>query len=283
MFLLHALISNPEVKLVVAHVDHGMRPDSQQDLELVAKTAKSMGLPFESTSLNLGGQASEELARDERYKFLRQVAKKHQADAIITAHHRDDQIETILFNILRGTGRLGLSSLRSDNNLLRPLLQQSKKDIIQEATRRGIEWREDPSNNDTKYSRNKIRSALKDADSGYKRDLLDIGARSLTRNQQIEQLLESLRIYKSYRRGGRIFSRRWFNSLEHNLSREFVHYICRVHGVRDLSFSKLETLTLKLKSARPGARLLIDKNNWVDITKRSIRFETSKKLTRAII
>jgi tRNA(Ile)-lysidine synthase len=100
--LLDHLAGHPEYELVVAHFDHGIRDDSREDEAFVRSLAEKYNVPFESKREDLGKQASEELARDRRYAFLRSVAGKHNAQ-IITAHHADDAVETIAINLLRGT------------------------------------------------------------------------------------------------------------------------------------------------------------------------------------
>jgi tRNA(Ile)-lysidine synthetase-like protein len=110
--------SKTNCQLVVAHVDHGIRGDSHLDAELVEGLAKKYGLKFELQKVELGEGASEAEARDVRYKKLRQVCKKHKASGIITAHHQDDQIETAIINLIRGTGWRGLAPMSqiSDHN-----------------------------------------------------------------------------------------------------------------------------------------------------------------------
>jgi tRNA(Ile)-lysidine synthetase-like protein len=109
--LLDALSKLPNLELVVAHLDHGIREDSIEDRRFVASLAASYGLVFEYGEGRLGSGASEATAREARYNFLRGVKMKHDAKAIITAHHQDDLIETAILNMLRGTGRKGLTSL----------------------------------------------------------------------------------------------------------------------------------------------------------------------------
>src|SRR5689334_19288064 len=105
MVLLHALQGRPGVKLVVAHYDHGIRPDSHEDRHLVQVVAAQHGLPFEYEEDWLGWGTSEETAREARYNFLERTRQRHKSDAIITAHHQDDVLETAIINLLRGTGR----------------------------------------------------------------------------------------------------------------------------------------------------------------------------------
>src|SRR3990172_5722177 len=90
---------------IVAHFDHGIREDSKLDRELVQELAKKYNLPFVYNQGNLGPKASEATARDARYAFLNKVKDSVSAQAIITAHHQDDVLETAIINLLRGTNR----------------------------------------------------------------------------------------------------------------------------------------------------------------------------------
>jgi len=145
----------PQVELMVAHFDHGIREESAQDARFVKSLAKAYKLPFVSERAELGVGASEERARVARYAFLQRMAHEHEA-RLVTAHHSDDVIETMIINLLRGTGWRGLCSLRS-GDILRPLLEMSKKEIISYAETHSLEWREDSTNTDTTYLRNYIR------------------------------------------------------------------------------------------------------------------------------
>jgi tRNA(Ile)-lysidine synthetase-like protein len=160
MALLHMLQQRPGLTLVVAHVDHGVRPDSQIDQQLVAAVAKKHRLIFEITRLGLGEHPSEEAARQARYNFLQQCSKKYNARGIFLAHHQDDLVETVLLAIMRGTGWRGLAPFVGSNILLRPLLNFTKNDLIAYARKHAIMWHEDSTNTDETYLRNYIRRTL---------------------------------------------------------------------------------------------------------------------------
>jgi tRNA(Ile)-lysidine synthetase-like protein len=160
MVLLDLVRRLTDVELVVAHVEHGIRSDSVEDAELVRRVAMSHNLSFEMTQLDLGKDASEEEARNKRYAFLREVCKKYNASAILTAHHKDDLIETAIINMLRGTGWRGLSSLRSAGDVIRPLLAVSKSEIREYAEEQSLTWRHDSTNDDMRYLRNRVRQEL---------------------------------------------------------------------------------------------------------------------------
>lgn len=147
-------------ELIVAHFDHGIRPDSMDDATFVRQLAAAYELPFETKREELGPNASEELARNRRYAFLRSIAKKHGAK-IVTAHHGDDLVETIAINLLRGTGWRGIGVLDSPD-IERPLLDMRKAEMLRYAKSHQLSWREDSTNSDVRYLRNDVRHRLAD-------------------------------------------------------------------------------------------------------------------------
>ncbi|HEX4662447.1 MAG TPA: tRNA lysidine(34) synthetase TilS [Candidatus Saccharimonadales bacterium] len=158
--LLDLLRRQPGLQLIVAHVNHGIRDGSaERDAEFVRQVAAKLELPFELHTAQLGPDASEETARVTRYNFLRLICKKYQA-TLVTAHHQDDLIETMIINLLRGTGWRGLTSLRSTASVRRPLLGRTKKEIIAYATTHQLRWFDDETNDDRTYLRNDVRHRL---------------------------------------------------------------------------------------------------------------------------
>lgn len=184
--LISALIPQPS-RLVVAHFDHGTREGSGRDAQFVQHLASTYGLQFELGTGQLGSGASEDMARKARYKFLRQCSKKYNAK-LITAHHQDDLIETIILNIIRGTGWRGLIAMEQlpehrfqngDDQLpCRPLLYTPKSTLLAYARKHQLTWREDSTNQDQKYLRNYIRHTLIPSatkkDTQFKQKLLNI-------------------------------------------------------------------------------------------------------------
>lgn len=169
MVLLDMLVREGSHELIVAHFDHGIRADSHKDARFVQETAEKYGLLFEKRREVLGEKASEALARERRYAFLRSVAAKHKAK-IITAHHLDDVVETVAINITRGTGWRGLAVM--DTDIVRPLVDIEKNDLIQYANRRTLQWREDATNSSNVYLRNALRRRIGPAlEAQQKREL----------------------------------------------------------------------------------------------------------------
>ncbi len=158
--LLDIICRRPDLSLVVAHFDHGIRSDSRQDEQFVAKLAEQYHLPYETERVELGPGASEAAARQARYDFLFRTRDKHEAQSIITAHHADDVIETMMINLIRGTGWRGLCSLQDTQKIRRPFLRLSKAEIIAHAKIHNLSWREDATNTDEQYLRNAVRRQL---------------------------------------------------------------------------------------------------------------------------
>lgn len=156
MVMLH--LFHDERDIIVAHFDHGIRPSSKDDAEFVQRIAKHYGLRCVVKREELGKNCSESLARERRYAFLKDLAKKHDAK-IYTAHHQDDLIETIAINLHRGTGWRGLAPFQ-DADIERPLLDWSKAKIYRYATENKIIFRQDQSNTDERYLRNRLRLRL---------------------------------------------------------------------------------------------------------------------------
>lgn len=194
--LVNGHIDMPDAEFVVAHFDHGIRENSSDDAKLVSELAERYGLLVEIERAELGADVSEDKAREERYKFLQKSRKKHEASHIITAHHQDDMVETAIFNISRGTGWRGLSSLKSTDGILRPLLHLKKEDLYSHARRHGLSWSEDVTNLDETYSRNYVRRRLIpkaiSADPEFKRKLAEIIAKVQVLQKDIDKQIRDI-------------------------------------------------------------------------------------------
>ncbi len=240
----------PTSKLIVAHYDHGIREDSVADRKLVQATAKAYGLPFVYNEGRLGAGVSEATARDARYGFLRQVHQASGTQAIITAHHLDDVLETAILNLLRGTGRRGLTSLRSHEDIHRPLLHLPKQALVDYAHSRGLRWREDSTNGDDSYLRNYIRHRILPRFDAAGRQRLGYILSSLqTQNRQLDNDLINLLHQQSM---GGTLDRTWFNHLPHSVAKEALSAWLRAHGVSGFDSKALERLVVAAKTARPG-------------------------------
>jgi tRNA(Ile)-lysidine synthase len=160
--LLH-LAQQAGLDVVVGHLDHGLRPASASDAAFVVAQAEALGVTAYSQRLDVARLAGkdnlEATARRLRYSVLAQIAKKAGAVAILTAHTLDDQAETILMQLLRGTGRaIGIPMVRG--RIYRPLLGVMRAELTQFLQAHKLTWREDASNQDLNFTRNWLRHAV---------------------------------------------------------------------------------------------------------------------------
>lgn len=153
-----------EVTLVVAHLNHGLRPDvDQQETRFVASLAAGYHLPFFTEAVAAGfrpGEASlEEKAREARYRFLESVRRQSRAHKIALGHSLDDQAETVLMRLLRGSGPSGLSGIPPvrDGTVIRPLIEFTRREVLNYLEKRSLRFMTDASNTDPTYLRNRIR------------------------------------------------------------------------------------------------------------------------------
>jgi len=160
--LMHELGPELGLAVVVAHADHGIRPDSAATAAMVRTLADRYGLACEVGSLALGPAASETTARQARLAWLRAVQQRHAARFLVTAHHRDDQVETILQRLLRGSAPAGLAGMpsRGRGGLVRPLLPFTREELAAHAAARGLATHDDPANRDPRHLRSWLRHAI---------------------------------------------------------------------------------------------------------------------------
>ena len=151
---------------IAAHVNYGLRgAASDADEAFVREQAEAWGLPVHVRSVELGDGSVQAEAREARYRFFDALAREVGARAVATAHHRDDQAETLLLNLLRGAGPTGLAGMPprrslapgSPVELVRPLLWASRREIEAYAHEHGLRWRDDASNAASEYRRNALR------------------------------------------------------------------------------------------------------------------------------
>ena len=161
-----------DYRVEVAHFDHQTRDgESAQDAAFVRDWAADLGVAFHEDTRPVADEAREaglsfeEHARNVRYDFLVRTAQAHDCAAIATGHHADDQAETVLMRILRGTTPRGLagiapSTMRADRRIVRPLLECTRAEIADYVRERGLSFRTDRTNDDETHLRNRVRHSL---------------------------------------------------------------------------------------------------------------------------
>lgn len=164
LFLLHEAKRSIPFELYAMHVHHGLSPSADKWAEFCEQQCQQLQVPLQVVHVNVAkdsGSGIEGAARQARYKALFGYKLYGTSpDFIVTAHHQDDQAETLLLQLFRGAGVKGLSSMAAVDHtrrLLRPLLNISRKDLQDYATQHAIHWCEDESNDNTHYERNFVR------------------------------------------------------------------------------------------------------------------------------
>ncbi len=171
MALLHSLWEmrrDFRLHLVVAHLDHGLRPEAAQEKSFVRKAAAELGVPFISRRADVRQKQHElrltlqEAAREARYAFLQEAAKAHQATKIALGHTADDQAESIIMRLLRGSGTRGLSGIPPVRGgiFIRPLIEVWREEVESFLQERKVAYLSDPSNRSLHFLRNRVRHEL---------------------------------------------------------------------------------------------------------------------------
>jgi tRNA(Ile)-lysidine synthase len=171
--LLHALLGSGYRNLIVCHLDHGLRPESGEDARFVAQLAATWGVESAVAREDVGQRARAQRAsietagRDARLAFFSAVAARHNCPSLLLAHHADDQVETLLHHLARGSGLAGLSGMQpvqtsqgGSLQVIRPLLRVWRLELENYVARHRLEFREDPSNRDPQFTRNRVRHRL---------------------------------------------------------------------------------------------------------------------------
>ena len=168
-FILNSLRHELGIQIHIAHYNHKLRKDSDRDEAFVAEFAENLNIPYTIQSWNkkksLSKGSIEELARIQRFNFFTCLAKTINADAVALAHTENDQAETVLMRILRGTGLQGIQAILphriiNKTSFVRPLLEIKRKEIEQYLTKYKLSFRTDSTNNQTHFFRNQIRLEL---------------------------------------------------------------------------------------------------------------------------
>lgn len=171
----------PHRELAVAHFDHGTRPSAKDDYAFVEKKCSEHKIKFFGKHAELGAGVSEEKARKARYEFFYSLLEAE--DKLVVAHHLDDLVESVAINLIRGTGWRGLAVMNAEK-IERPFLNWTKNDILKYAAENGIVFREDPTNSQDDYLRNRIRFSVRNLKRDKKENLLEL------RNRQTELEIE---------------------------------------------------------------------------------------------
>jgi tRNA(Ile)-lysidine synthase len=285
MALLHLLRTMSEeepFQIVVAHVNHQFRgAESDEEAELVGRVAREWGLPFEMAALDLPnyiaetGMNAQSAAREKRYRFLKQVAKKYTSSYLLTGHHADDQAETVLMRLIRGTGPGGLAGIpmrrkEEDLELIRPLLRITKCELLDYCKRNGVPYAVDSSNVDRHYFRNEIRldliPLLEKHNPKLKASLVRLADLAAADDDYMEvQTLKAFKEGVTPSGEGYRLERRRFRGLHFALQRRLIKLIlnCSSNPRQMLDFKHVEEIHAALSQERPTVARLDIGDGWV--------------------
>jgi tRNA(Ile)-lysidine synthase len=257
------IFSKLSMNVTVVHCNYQLRgEESNNDQKLVEDTAFMWG--FDTVSTRLDPEEAEDenfqnWARNRRYQIFRDIKKETGAGAIATAHHQDDQLETIIQKILRGAGMTAWQGMKLwDGELFRPLLEFSKAEILQFASRSHIPYRLDSSNEESTYARNFLRNGwfpiLDDLFPGWRENILKVPERAKEHEALAKALIGSLMA------DGRSIMRERLIALAPEVQKPLILQIMKsLDEDIQVSSGALENLD-KLESLQTGKKLLVNEN-----------------------
>ena len=164
MCLLNLLKQNTKLNIICAHVNHKLREESEEEATMVKDFCTSNNITYEYYEITNYKGNTENYAREKRYRFFEKILKKYNSKYLLTAHHGDDLIETILMRIIRGNleNLVGFKKLTKRNNyyIYRPLITKTKEDILKYCKNNKIKYAVDKTNFEDTYTRNRIRKYI---------------------------------------------------------------------------------------------------------------------------
>lgn len=263
VYLLHELLRSqaaPGLGLLVLHVNHQLRgAESDQDEEFVRRLAGSMQLEILVHPGPLMEGNVEQEARRARYRWFRSLIEQGLVHRVALGHTQSDQAETVLFRFLRGSGTAGLAGIRPETDILwRPLLGIAREEVRESLRSRGIEWREDSSNLNLEFARNRIRHELLPQLTGQWNPRL---ARSLAQTADLAQAEEGYWAGEMAKLAKKCFRHvppalivRWPDSLPVAVERRLVrHSLGTVKGdLRQIDFDHVEAVRNLIHVQRSG-------------------------------
>ena len=288
MTMLHLLVRSG-YQVSVAHMNFGLRgKDSDQDEAFVSETGYALHVPVFTKQVDTLEYAHEKrisiqmAARELRYQWFRELQEKHGFDHVATAHNADDNLETVLFNLTKGTGIRGVSGINHRwGFLVRPLLFAEKSKIIAFAEANAIRWREDTSNADTKYIRNKIRHevvpSLKNINPALTAHFENTRLRLVGTQQVLERWADEIREKYLHHSGDIVYiTLEWMTRMESDAV--ILSEILRPYG---FSYTQCQEM---VKASGQSGKLFYGKNYILNIDRdRFVLKSMSKSGTNAVV
>jgi tRNA(Ile)-lysidine synthase len=248
-----SLFIDQGIKIGIAHCNFSLRgEESDKDEEFVQKYAVEHKIQFFTKRFDTksfaeqSGLSIQMAARELRYNWFEEIRRENQFDFISIAHNLNDSTETFLINLIRGTGISGLGGIKSvQNKIIRPLLFASRQDIVQYSIEHKISFREDRSNAETKYTRNKIRHLvlplLKEINPSVESTLTETSDRLSEVNEIVSEYINDIRGRISERKGqDTIYNIAYLKAYLHN--RTILYELFKVYGLSGLLIKDLKNV-----------------------------------------
>ncbi len=261
--------------LVAAHLNHNWRgKESELEKERCLEFCEEQDITFISDTLAEGTKASELVAREMRYDFFKKCAEEFEADAILTAHTKSDNAETILYRIIKGTGLNGLEGIKEIRNLggfkvIRPLLNFSRRDIEDYCIKNELYPNNDSSNVNTKYARNNIRHnimpAIKNINPNIENSLITLAEIAAGNNKIINELMQNIENQITV---GNKWLTQNFLILNAAIKQHFVYKLLLNNGIEP-SFTKIQELInfiTENQKSKTGKTLSISNELWLFVS-----------------
>ncbi|RVU54565.1 tRNA lysidine(34) synthetase TilS [Anaerosphaera multitolerans] len=291
LYNLYAVRERYNLTILVAHVNHGVRETSKRDEEFVLNLAKSLGLESKHIRVNMNEYAkdhklsSEEAGRNLRYKFFRELSKEH--GKIFLAHNANDQAETVLLRIIRGTGIEGLSSMGFiSDDLYRPMLNIKRTEIMDYISKNEITYVEDETNSEEIYARNKIRLKVipyieENFNPGFINSLLRLSEISTENYLYVKSKVDEY-IFENYR-NGILDVEKLRDEREYFISEVIREYLRRETGsIEGISKLNIFELVLMVKTTT-SSRLTLPKNVNVELSYNSLYIKRENDILIGLI
>lgn len=272
LHILHGLSKEENFRLVAAHLNHNWRgEESDKEEENCKKFCDRFEIPFVSKKLPPGIKPSELIARELRYAFFKDCAIEFDADAILTAHTKSDNAETILYRIIKGTGLNGLEGIKESRDVdtfkvIRPILNFSRKDIEAYCIQNELFPNSDSSNLNTKYARNNIRHnimpSIKAINPNVENALINLAEMAIGNNKIIQELIQN--IENQITVGDKWLTKN-FLLLNPAMKQHFVYNLLLRYDIEP-SFAKVNEILEFIKDnqkSKSGKTLSLTTDNWL--------------------
>lgn len=278
-----------DINIIAAHFNHNWRgEESLKEQEVCKLFATSRGIEFFTKTAHSGLKKTENEARIARYDFFEEAFENYDADAVFTAHNKDDNAETILYRIIKGTGLIGLKGIADKREkYYRPLLKITRTEILEYCKKNNLSPNIDSSNLDTKYNRNFIRlnilPSLEKINPSVKDALNSLANIATNENSIIEEYLNTIRSKVCTPIG---FNSNEFRKLSIPVQKRLIHEYIQNFGL-DYDYKKINEIhdfIIKNIEKRNGSTISLSTSQWLYVDEKTIEkiphqtISTTKKL-----